>query len=188
MGNTSDFDLNADIPKAPKASTEAAVLVAFYSAPDGPRLVLTKRSSTLKAHPGQVAFPGGKRDLGDKTLQATALREAHEEIGLPPSQVDILGQLPNHTTVTGFDVTPIVGWVTGAWTPSLNPAEVSELFSVPADLVTARRNFRVESRQWAGQARFYYTVPYGPYYIWGASARMLRALADAIGEEHEGSR
>ncbi len=144
------------------------------------RVILTKRSSALKHHPGQIAFPGGKQDDTDESVTAAALREAHEEIGLPPSHVEVLGHLPAHETVTGFLVTPVIGYIHTAFEQVPEPGEVDEVFSVPLPHVLDASNFIVESRRWRGHRRSYFAVPYGPYYIWGATARMLRAWTDQM--------
>ncbi|MGB1235576.1 MAG: CoA pyrophosphatase [Planktomarina sp.] len=172
---TSDFDLNVGGTIAP--TKDAAVLVPIMESADGLRLILTKRAAHLKAHPGQVAFPGGRRDDTDKDLIATALREADEEIGLPPARVQVLGGLPHHDTVTAFRVTPVVGWIERDWTVQADPGEVAEVFHVPLGHVLNLKNYSIQSRQWRGAARYFYTIPYGPYYIWGATARMLHGLA-----------
>ncbi|MBA4324795.1 MAG: CoA pyrophosphatase, partial [Rhodobacter sp.] len=147
-----------------------------------PRLILTKRSSHLKHHPGQIAFPGGKVDPGDASPAAAALRETHEEIGLPKERVEILGTLPVHETVTGFAITPFVGLIRGPFTPVPEAGEVEEVFSLPLSHVLTPARFAIERRQWMGVWRRYYAVPYGPYYIWGATARILRGLADRVGQ------
>ncbi|MBL4916883.1 CoA pyrophosphatase [Szabonella alba] len=176
-GASSDFDLNPGVHLPPgRRLRQAAVLVAVA---DG-RVILTKRSSRLKQHPGQIAFPGGKIDAGDADAVAAALREAHEEIGLPPDLVEILGSLPPHETVTGFSVTPVLAHLRGGFVPVPEPGEVEEVFSVPLSFVLDPANFRVERRRWLGEWRRYYAVPYGPYYIWGATARILRGLADRL--------
>jgi 8-oxo-dGTP pyrophosphatase MutT (NUDIX family) len=154
----------------------AAVLVAIA----GDRLILTKRASHLKHHPGQIAFPGGKVDAGDPTPEAAALREAQEEISLPPEVVEVWGRLPNHETVTGFAITPVLGRVRDAFTPVPEAGEVEEVFTVPLAHVLAPDRFMIERRRWRGEWRRFYTVPYGPYYIWGATARILRGLADRV--------
>ncbi|MDU8944533.1 CoA pyrophosphatase [Ovoidimarina sediminis] len=178
---SSDFDLNTHVvlPEGRKL-TPAAVLIGVGAGPLGPELVLTKRSSRLKHHPGQIAFPGGKVDAGDGDAVDAALREAEEEVGLPRRGVEVLGTLPAHETVTGFTVTPVLGWIRDAFEPVPEAGEVAEVFRVPLSHVTDPARFIVESRFWRGQRRYYYTVPWGPYYIWGATARILRALADRM--------
>ncbi|MBS3981137.1 MAG: CoA pyrophosphatase [Rhodobacteraceae bacterium] len=182
-GPSSDFDLNPGIrPATDKPLRPAAVLVPVWLRDDGPRLILTKRSSHLKHHPGQIAFPGGKVDPGDASPAAAALRETHEEIGLPKERVEILGTLPVHETVTGFAITPFVGLIRGSFTPVPEAGEVEEVFSLPLSHVLTPARFAIERRQWMGVWRRYYAVPYGPYYIWGATARILRGLADRVGQ------
>ena len=178
---SSDFDLNPAVPLPPgRVLRPAAVLVAIQPGPDGARVILTKRASHLKHHPGQIAFPGGKQDSGDASLEATALREAFEEIGLPGAQVEILGRLAPHETITGFTMTPILGLVRDAFEPKVDPEEVEEMFSVPLSHLLDPGCYRIEGRVWRGAMRRYYTVPYGPYYIWGATARILRGLAERL--------
>jgi len=178
---SSDFDLNPEIklPEGRKLRS-AGVLVAFIMQDGVPHVILTKRASHLKHHPGQIAFPGGKQDEGDADVIAAALREADEEVGLSPSAVEVLGTLPAHETVTGFTVTPVLARVTGAFVPVPEPGEVDEVFFVPLSHVANPANFSVQGRRWRGARRYYFTVPFGPYYIWGATARILRGLADRM--------
>lgn len=177
---SSDFDLNPEARPKPVALKSAGVLLPIIERPTGPHLILTKRSSTIKNHPGQIAFPGGRVDPDDASHVAAALREADEEIGLPPSSVEVLGELPTHETVSNYTMHPVVGWVTQDFTPRLEEAEVSEIFEVPLPHVLEIANFAIQSRIWRGQKRQFYTVPYGPYYIWGATARVLRAFAEKV--------
>lgn len=181
-GSSSDFDLNPDtVLPVGRTLRPAGVLVPVLGHPDQTRVLLTKRSSRLKHHPGQIAFPGGKQDEGDADVIAAALREAHEEVGLPPEHVEVLGTLPPHETVTGFIVTPVIGWITEPFDEIAEPGEVAEVFRVPLAHVTDPAEYTIQSRRWRGARRHYYTVPFGPYYIWGATARILRGLADRIG-------
>ncbi len=184
---TSDFDLNPGtvLPEG-RRLREAAVLVPVVegagrsaSGWGGARVVLTKRSPRLAHHPGQVAFPGGKVDAGDADVEAAALREAEEEIGLPRGNVRVLGRLAPHETVTGFRVTPVLALVQ-PFAARPEAGEVAEVFDVPLSHLADPAAYAVERRLWRGTWRNYYVVPYGPYYIWGATGRMLRALAERL--------
>lgn len=179
---SSDYDLNLDVilPEGRKLRA-AGVLMAITDGPE-PHVILTKRSSALKHHPGQVSFPGGKVEDSDTDETRAALREAHEEIGLSPDLVTVLGALPPHETVTGFRVTPVVSIVSETFVPKPDASEVAEVFSTPLAHLMRPQNYSVQSRRWRGQKRFFFTVPWGPYYIWGATARILRALADRMAD------
>ena len=179
--DTSDYDLNPEVvlPEGRKLRP-AAVLIGFSEGQTGLELWLTKRSSKLKHHPGQISFPGGKVDEGDKGPAATALREAREEIGLPEDVVEVLGALPPHETVTGFEVTPVLAYIQRPFVVTPEAGEVEEVFRVPFDHIVDPARFIIERRRWRGTWRHFYTIPYGPYYIWGATARMLRALSDRL--------
>ncbi len=174
---SSDFDLNPGFAPPPgRRLRPASVLVPLVERGAHLRVILTRRAALLRHHPGQVAFPGGKQDPDDATPLAAALREAREEIGL--ERVDVLGELPPHETVTGFVVSPFVGLVAPDFTPRIDRAEVDEVFEVPLDFLLDPGNYRIEGRTWQGRVRHYYVVPWGPHYVWGATARMLRMLAD----------
>ncbi len=176
---SSDFDLNPDtVLPTDRTLRAAGVLVGVMDGPDGPSVLLTKRSSKLKHHPGQIAFPGGKVDPDDLGPVQAALREAHEEVGLPPENVRVIGTMPTHETVTRFTVTPVLALIETDFTPKPEVGEVDEVFTVPLSHVINPDRFSVEGRHWRGTRRHYFTVPYGPYYIWGATARILRGLAD----------
>lgn len=174
---SSDFDLIARTPAPETGLRAAAVLLAVTEGAAPPWLYLTKRSSHLRHHPGQVSLPGGKVEPSDLSPEAAALREAQEEIGLDPAQVRLLGRLPTHETVTGFSVVPVIGLIPESFVPQPDAAEVEAVFRVPLAHCLDLERYQIERRQWLGDWRNYYTVPYGPYYIWGATARILRGLA-----------
>ncbi len=180
---SSDFDLNPDVnlPEN-RILRPAAVLVAIEETTGAPRIILIRRASSLKHHPGQIAFPGGKCEDSDDNIEQTALREAYEEIGLLPETVQILGRMPSHETVTGFIVTPVLALVRATFNPIPDQNEVAEVFTAPLPHICDAARYSIQSRHWRRGRRHYYTVPYGPYYIWGATARILKSLAEGMRE------
>lgn len=181
---SSDFDLNPETPSpAGRKLRPAGVLVPLVLCNGRAEVILTKRASGLKHHPGQIAFPGGKQEDSDADVTAAALREAQEEIGLDPANVEVLGALPTHETVTSFTMTPVLGRVLQPFRFKPEPGEVDEVFQVPLDHLTNPAHYSVQSRRWLGKRRYYYTVPFGPYYIWGATARILRRMAEQMRNE-----
>lgn len=183
LGARSDFDLNPEV-KARQLGLHdqrpAAVLCALRPAAHGLHVVLTERASHLKQHAGQVAFPGGKIDPTDASAEAAALREADEEIGLPPSAVQVLGTLDTYLTSTGFRVTPIVGAITADWQAVPDPAEVETVFEPPLDFLLDPANRKRHHHDRNGYRRYYYAMPWQGHYIWGATAGMLKGLSDRI--------
>ena len=178
---SSDYDLIPAVALAAgRKLRPAAVLVALWDRDGEVHVILTKRASHLKHHPGQIAFPGGKQEAGDSGPEATALREAQEEIGLAPASVTVLGRLADHETVTGFTVTPILAQITGGFDPLADPEEVEEIFSAPLSHLLNPGRYSIQGRHWLGEQRRYYTVPWGPYYIWGATACILHGLAEQV--------
>ena len=144
------------------------------------RIVLTVRSHELKHHAGQIAFPGGKVDATDASPLAAALREAREEVGLTEDLIDVAGRLPPYETGTGFRISPFVAHVHESFQPILEVGEVAEVFEPPLDFVLDPANRRVGSREWKGARRRFYEIPWNGYYIWGATAGMLKMLSDRV--------
>lgn len=157
---------------------EAAVLIALHDTPNGVHVLLTKRALHLKAHPGQISFPGGSKETEDTNATQCALREAWEETGLPKGLVTPMGELPLHKTFSGFAVTPVVGWISETWTPLMDENEVSEVFFVPLDHLADVSKYAFQTRPVQGHEVTYNVIPYGPYYIWGATAHILRNFAE----------
>lgn len=167
-----DHDLNPDLlPDSPL--TRAAVLVPLVDRPQGLTILLTRRTDHLQAHAGQISFPGGRCEPGDCDPVATALREAEEEIGLCRSLVTPVGQLDTYVTRTGFEVSPVIGLVTPPPALVPDPNEVAEVFEVPLAFLLDPANHQRNQLIHDGLERHYYAMPYGTYYIWGATAGML---------------
>ena len=171
----SDYDLSGERPVAPLLKA-AAVLVPLVMRGDDLNVILTRRSHHLPTHAGQIAFPGGLCEDSDADVGATALREAHEEIGLDPAYVTLVGVSDAYETVTGFAVTPVVGVVDSAATFTPDPREVDEIFEVPLAFLMDTANHEPQAREYNGVARRFYAMPYGDYYVWGATAGIVRAL------------
>ena len=157
-------------------ATAASVLIALVQRPEGLSLVLTQRNADLTDHPGQISFPGGRAEAYDASPVETALREAEEEIGLDRTHVEVIGSLPDYYTGTGYRVTPVVALVTPPFTLQADPGEGAEMFEVPlAFLMDGLHHQRLSVELPSGR-RSFYAMPYGTYYIWGATAGMLRNL------------
>ena len=178
---SSDFDLNQDLASSQKLKfLEASVLIPVLTFKEDLEILLTKRSISLRNHPGQIAFPGGKKEECDSNPMETALREAEEEIGLKTSHVEVISSLPTHKTATGFTIKPYIGLVRKPFKKTLQWGEVDEVFTIPFSHILNRNNFSIQTRKWNGIERRYYIVPFGPYYIWGATARILLNLSEAL--------
>lgn len=161
---------------APKA---AAVLVGVVERPDGLHVLLTQRHAGLKKHAGQIAFPGGRIDEGETPL-AAALRETHEETGIDPRFVEPLGYLDGYLTVTAFFVTPVVAILRPGFALVAQANEVDDIFNVPLSFLLNPKNLETHAREWNGIARQYYAYPFGDRYIWGATAGMIKNLAERL--------
>lgn len=152
---------------------DAAVLVPIVDRPEGLTVVLTKRADHLNSHAGQVSFPGGRVEESDGSAAAAALRETEEEIGLSRDFITIKGELERYRTGTGFSIRPVVGFVETGFTLDVHEGEVAAVFEVPLDFLMDPKNHLRHSAVWKGRRREYYAMPYGEYYIWGATAGML---------------
>lgn len=190
-----------EVVREPKFSerppADAAVLVPLILRGEGLSVLLTQRTAHLPTHAGQIAFPGGKVDAEDSSVSAAALREAHEEVGLLPRHVEVIGQLPVYITGTGFHVTPVVALVQPPFSLEPNPGEVDAVFEVPLAFLMNPANHRRHAFDWQGRQRQWFSMPYLQQeaageverFIWGATAGMLRnfyrfLLAEEAGLEN----
>jgi 8-oxo-dGTP pyrophosphatase MutT (NUDIX family) len=172
--------LKQDKDFRPDRIVQAAVLVPIVDRADGMTVLLTRRTSHLRSHAGQVSFPGGKSERDDPTPEATALREAEEEIGLRREHVEIVGRLGRRTTGSGFQVTPVVGLVRPPFDLVPDPGEVETIFEVPLDFVLDPVNHKMETRLIKGIERDFFAMPYRDFYIWGLTARLLVSLSNTL--------
>ena len=160
----------------PARRVPAAVLVPLVEHETGLTVLLTQRAETLKDHAGQISFPGGRIEPDDQDAWHAALREAHEEIGLLPDFVEFAGYLPDHFVITGFRVTPVVGFVNPEYQLRIAEAEVHDVFEVPLDYILDAANHKSRRRQLHGLTIDVHDIPYGERNIWGATAGMLLTL------------
>jgi len=178
----SDFDLTpggwagvSDDPPRP-----AAVLIGLVEREAGLNVLLTRRADTLRSHTGQVALPGGRQDPGE-TLWETALREAHEEVGLDPKYVNLMGLSTPYHTGSGFLITPVVGFVRPGFSLKANPHEVADIFETPFGYLMDPANYEEHERALpSGELRRFYATTHQEQYIWGATAGILRALYERL--------
>jgi len=160
----------------PKQRVPAAVLVPLVEHDTGLTVLLTQRAETLKDHAGQISFPGGRIEPGDKDAWHAALRETYEEIGLLPNFVEFAGYLPDHHVITGFRVTPVVGFVNPEYQLRIAKAEVHDVFEVPLDFILDAANHKSRRRKLGDLTIEVHDIPYGERNIWGATAGMLMTL------------
>ena len=158
----------------------AAVLIPIVRREPGATMLFTQRTDNLSSHPGQVAFPGGKIDDSDISAEAAALREAEEEIGLKPEDVEMIGRAPDYLTGSGYHIAPVLGLVKPDARFTLNEHEVSDIFEVPLSFLMDPANHVIGSRVWQGVRRTYYEMPYQDRYIWGVTAGMVRILYERL--------
>ncbi|BAO28920.1 NUDIX hydrolase [Sulfuritalea hydrogenivorans sk43H] len=171
---------------AEKDPIAAAVLVPVVVRDTGLTMLLTQRTAHLRDHAGQVSFPGGRCEEHDASPEATALREAEEEVGIASSQVEILGRLPEYRTGTGFVITPVVGLVTPPLNLKLDDFEVAEVFEPPLEFLLDSANHQRQSIEVRGVKHEYWAMPWQGYFIWGATAGMLVTLHRLLHSEAGG--
>lgn len=179
FANRADFAWKPEWPLE-SGQSGASVLIAITPMEDRAVVWLTRRTDHLYNHPGQISFPGGRIEQHDASPVAAALRETEEEIGLAPSQVEVLGALPDYGTSSGFRVTPVVGLAAARFVPKLDAFEVAELFGVPLDFLLDTNNYQRHRVQRGADVRHFYAVPWAGRFIWGATAGMLAMLAAFI--------
>lgn len=161
----------------------AAVLMPLVDRPAGLQVLLTRRTEDLKHHAGQISFPGGRQEPFDPDPIACALRETEEEIGLSRQLVEVIGQLDHYVTGTGFRITPVVGIVRPEFELMLDRSEVAEAFEVPLAHFLDPANHQRHSGNFKGALRHWYAMPYGDYYIWGATAGILMNFYRLVTDE-----
>jgi 8-oxo-dGTP pyrophosphatase MutT (NUDIX family) len=179
-------DLPATLQRLrPGRPVPAAVLLPIIERPGGLTVLFTVRAAGLRHHAGQVSFPGGRMDARDNSPRDAALRESAEEVGLAAGLVEIVGYLPNYLTITGFSVTPVIGFVRPEFEPVPDAKEVSEAFEVPLDLLMSPASMQLRYKQFLGVRLPYYEMPWGTHLIWGATAAMLVNFRDMVLEQSQ---
>jgi 8-oxo-dGTP pyrophosphatase MutT (NUDIX family) len=182
----SDFDLNPHLAPESRIWTPAAVLVGLVEHEAGLTVLLTRRADALRLHSGQVAFPGGRTDPGETPWEA-ALREAHEEVGLDPALVALAGLASTFRTGSGYEITPVVGFIQPGFTTAPNPHEVADIFETPFVFLMNPDNHERHALEREGVVRHFYAMTHDQRRIWGATAAMLRGLSQRLyGEESPG--
>lgn len=177
-----DFTFNPDFRDwvMERAVKPAAVLIPVISHADGLSVLLTQRTEALSSHSGQIAFPGGRIDPGDESAIAAALREAQEEVGLDPANVEVVGQMPDYLTGSGYRIAPVIGLVDPNAPLRANPDEVAHYFEVPLSFLMDRENHRTGSKEFFGKRRYFLEMPFGEHHIWGVTAGIIRVMHDML--------
>ncbi len=177
-----EFEGDGRVAGVEREPAHASVLVPLVQRDGGLQLLLTQRTDHLRDHAGQVSFPGGRAEAHDEDAAATALREAEEEVGLPPDRVEVIGHMPTYTTVTRFVVTPVVALVHPPFELALDAFEVAEAFEVPLAFLMDPANHQRHRFAYEGGERQFLSMPWAPagraepFFIWGATAAMIRNL------------
>ncbi len=173
-----DHNLNGFCPEPDNC--EAAVLVPLVKRENGLHVLFTRRTEHLTNHPGQISFPGGHTEEDDESPEHAALRETQEEVGLPDDYIHVIGRLNDYVTRTGFRITPVVALVDAPYPTDPDDHEVAEVFEVPLSFLMDEANHQKCSRIFMGKQRHFWAMPYGDYYIWGATAGMLKNFYNIV--------
>ena len=175
-GRDIELEDERNLPSPDGSHRPAAVLIPITDRPE-PGVILTQRPSWLHSHPGQVAFPGGKVDEGDADAVAAALREAHEELAIPPEEVRVIGVTDTYYSGSGYEIIPVIGVVPPDLPLVPNPGEVEDWFEVPLAFLLDCNNVVQREVDWAGQTRKYYDIQWHDRRIWGVTAGIIANLA-----------
>ena len=177
---SSDFDLSSRGVKKLKGQHKkiAAVFMLLRQKEKDVSVIFTKRADNLSTHPGQISFPGGSLDPNDESLINAGLREVEEEIGLVASKIETVGLLRPHETVSKFLIHPFIGIVRTNVKFKINPCEVAEIFEVPLAFLLNRKNMKEHRISKGKEYRGYFAIPYGPHYIWGATASIIKSFTE----------
>lgn len=173
LGASFEAEVYADDGAPGAEGLPAAVLIGLVNRSGGPTVLLTRRTDHLRDHAGQICFPGGRIEPEDPTIEAAALRETEEEIGLTPEKIDIIRQLSPYDTTTGFRIHPVVGWIEPPFEIKPDEFEVAEVFELPLAFILDPANHQRQSHIRGKRRRSYYVLPYEGRFIWGATAGML---------------
>ncbi|MBJ26186.1 MAG: CoA pyrophosphatase [Rhodospirillaceae bacterium] len=181
-----NFILDSMSPSPTMKIKSAAVLVPIIKRDKTYKILLTKRPENMSEHAGQISFPGGKKEDFDPSPRDTALREAYEEIGLPPENVEVVGCLGNHYVRSGYRITPVVGIVNPKVNFVANPSEVDEIIEVPLYYLLDLRNFRRKIMSSLGLSKDTFIIDYKGHEIWGATAAIIVNLRNKIRTVRQG--
>ncbi len=163
-----------------RSKRDAAVLIGVTERPEGAHVLLTRRTDHLSTHAGQVAFPGGRIDDTDDGPVAAALREAEEEVALPVERVEVVGRLPDYSTGSGFRIAPVLALLHPPFDLHPEPGEVADIFEVPLSFLMEQANHIQDSRIWEGKRRYYWTMPFEEWQIWGVTAGIIRMMQERL--------
>ncbi|MCP1726796.1 8-oxo-dGTP pyrophosphatase MutT (NUDIX family) [Natronospira proteinivora] len=180
------YGVHGDVPASlqrPVKPRPAAVLIPIVAHEQEPTILLTRRTDHLADHPGQICFPGGGCEVGDPDLEATALRETREEVGIDADRIHIRGYLRPYMTITGFAVAPVVGLLQPGFAVAPDPFEVAEVFEVPLAHLMDPANHAQQQADFRGHTLSYYQIDWRGYRVWGATAAMLVGMSQILEED-----